>query len=338
MALSYQAKHRAKKWLKAGAVLLGAVLVFCAGRFIYLQRYLVYDADGVHLDYGGQPTYGAAEKDSKHDEEYILRQEGTVSALGGSRGKYKTFSGYYVTASQLLDPAHHKEILSAVDGANAVMLDMKTSVGKFLWDTSLPGTQTANTDTEAVKALVKELAGRGGVTLTARIPAFRDSAKALELRNQALPIKGGALWLDENGSYWLDPAGNDVADYLIAQARELEALGFDEIVFTDFHFPTSSNIRYGDKDGIGGVRDCAKAIKARLDVLEIPMSFLSNDDEITALSHRFYTVAENGNQVKPLATKFADLTKGEDGQLVFLTGSRDTRFNAYSKLQPIELD
>ncbi|HUV81018.1 MAG TPA: putative glycoside hydrolase, partial [Patescibacteria group bacterium] len=56
-------------------------------------------------------------------------------------------------------------------------------------------------------------------------------------------FKMSSLWLDNAGLAWIDPAAKESWDYNIAIAREVAALGFDEINFDYIRFPSDGNLR-----------------------------------------------------------------------------------------------
>jgi len=337
---SYGAKRRIRKAVQIILLVLALLLLLCILRAIYLQRFLVYDENGVHLDYSGVNTSPLPDSTAPDDGNFVLKQDSTVATVEGMEETTETplLKGYYVTSAQLISDERRPAVSDALEGANCVMLDMKTATGKFLYHTALANTQKASADLNAIEALVRELAGRKDMTLIARIPAFQDSSVALSDFSQALPIKNGALWIDWDGSYWLDPAGRDVADYLVSTARELKALGFDEVVFQNFHFPVSVNIHYTrDQSGDEAARACAETVARRLETYGITASFQSTDPAIEALSARAFLPAETGVEAVEMAKERTALLDGDDGRLVFLTDSRDTRFQPYGKLSPLEL-
>ena len=92
--------------------------------------------------------------------------------------------------------------------------------------------------------LIEDMTNRN-LYLIAAVPAFRDRAYGLEHTNIGLPYIGGngALWLDEQSCYWLNPGKNGTINYLDQIAEELEIMGFDEILFTDFRFPETDQLR-----------------------------------------------------------------------------------------------
>lgn len=331
---SYSAKLKLKKYLRIAVAVLLTFVLFYIGRIVYLQRFVVYDESGVHLDYTGQVSADTEKDRPQNLGDFVLEQEAAAgeSIEAPVQGQLSALSGIYLTTAQLMDENVRNTLSAVPEDADALMLDMKTLTGRYLYATSLPGTERTNTD---LTSLISELSKRPNLTLIARVPAFSDSAHALIDFSQSLPIKGGALWMDRNGSYWLDPAGTDVPGYLISLAQELYAMGFDEIVFDGFSFPQSTNIVYRrDITGAEATYQAAVTIAEQLALYEIPVSFISTDEDILALSARAFIPAETGDLVSELARTYSAIIQGSDAQLVFLTASRDTRFETYSVLSP----
>ena len=130
-----------------------------------------------------------------------------------------------------------------------------------------------------------------------------------------------------------------MADYLVSIARELTALGFDEVVFQNFDFPTSTNVHYTrDIPGAEATLTCAETVARRLATYGVKVSFQSADPAIEALSARAFLPAETGMEAVELAKARDEFLNGDDGKMVFLTDSRDTRFQPYGKLAPLVLN
>lgn len=338
MALSYEKKRRTQKWLVIAAIIIAVIALLLAGRFVYLQRFLVYDADGVHLDYGRQPVYPQRGESGGSSGDFPLEQKDPTGLSGAYGQVTKPYKGALVSVGQLADTEVRNRIADNVGTANSLMLEMKTDTGKFLYNTALSHTEKGNADCGAIESLVKTLSQRTDLWLIAKIPAFRDSAFAVADYAHSLALKNGALWMDEHGSYRLDPAGSDVEDYLVSTARELYALGFDEIVFEDFNFPASQNVVYNREiSGNDATLALAKSLKERLSLYNIPVSFMSEQQEIATLSQRVYIVPESGASVSAEAQKYGEFLQQDDGKLVFITASKDTRFYDYSVLAPLEI-
>ena len=335
--LSYTAKLRLKKALKIIGIVLAAILLLLIMRFVYLQRFVVYDENGVHLEYDRIDT-AVQQETVPPTGEFVLEQESAVGETieAPVEGKLSALKGVYLTYEQVLDEEIRAAVTEKLEDATALLMDVKTPTGKYLYATALPGTDRSQTD---LTQWIRELSKRHDLTLVARLPAFSDSAHALIDFSQSLPIKGGALWMDKNGSYWLDPAGEDVAEYLVSQARELYQLGFDEIVFDGFDFPDSVNIVYpSSPGGDEAMLACAQEVAKQVQNYEIPVSFISQTSQIIGLSSRAFIAAETGEMVSQTVREYSLLLPGNDARLVFLTASRDTRFETYSVLSPFTME
>lgn len=328
--LTYQSKSKLKKALRITLVVVGALALLALLRFIYVGRYLVYNEDGVQLQQSAE-TLNAAEPQGKPAEEFALIREGQTQQLGENASQ---ISGFYLTASQLMDASVRDQLSPLPGGCNTLLLDVKTATGKTLYPSAL-GSEPAASDVQTIADWIVNLKKTSHVTLVARIPAYRDSAVALSDYSMALPISGGALWMDANGSYCLDPASEKTVNFLLDTAKELSALGFDEIVFDGFDFPYSPNIVYSG-NGQQAAIDAAQTISQQLKAKGIGVSFGSASKDLLALSDHAWVHAGGGTLVSELARQYVDyLPAGESG-LVFLTASKDTRFSSYGVLTPFE--
>ncbi|MBR2080240.1 MAG: hypothetical protein IKC50_05315 [Oscillospiraceae bacterium] len=329
--VSYQTKNRLRRGVKIALLVLSLLLLLAIVRFIYLERFLVYDKNGVHLDLGGGVATLVDQTAAQKQEDFpLIREDASGTEVEQPQnGSLKRLSGVSVTAAQLLE----EDVRGALSGyaENAILLDVKTATGKFLYPT-----EQAHADVSAqageVAALIKQLKSGHGTTRIARLPAFSDRAFALADFSHSLAIKGGALWMDANGSYWLDPASEDTQSYLIAIAKELSRLGFDEVVFDNFNFPQSTSLVYSG-DGKQACRDAAAKIAEALGGTGIACSFVSDDEEILARSAHAYIPLTDNMMISSLIGEYAELFPNE-ASLVFLTDSRDSRLGQCSMLSP----
>lgn len=135
---------------------------------------------------------------------------------------------------------------------NAVVFDVKEGPGYILWDSQTtlakkiaaytPRTFTANDEAEMCRAFK--------LYCIARVTVFKDVLLAKSRPDLALHTPRGGL-LYENGAYWMNPAEPEVQDYHIGLAKELAAMGFDEIQFDYIRFPGATGIlnsEFGDPD------------------------------------------------------------------------------------------
>ena len=159
---------------------------------------------------------------------------------------------------------------------------LKSTFGNFYYSSSIDGAELADVDTAAVDSLIDWLS-QHGYYLIAEVPAFCDTAFALANSAAALPLSSGALWMDSNGCYWLDPASETVMIYLKQIARELSSRGFREVVFSDFRFPASNSISYhSEKSGAELTQDAAQELTTFFSGSNLMISFETDDTAFPA--------------------------------------------------------
>lgn len=336
---SYRNKRRAKKLaLVIGAVLLVFVL-FCIGRFIYLQRYLIYSDTEVSLDYNQDLQATNPPAEPLNPETFpvdMLSPEDHIAASSPSEEEMKPLAGFHITTTMLQNMDAVTEALTEQDAPDALLLDMKSIYGNFYYASSTPGAYQASADISAITNLISQLDADGSVYLIARIPAFTDNNFALANQSCGLPLRSGALWMNEENCYWLDPLEPEVQDFLVSMATELAQLGFEEILFDNFYIPASENIVYDiEMTREEAAVQAAQSLRNALEEVPIRISFGSSDPEIAKCSDRIYLTAAEGGQVSNLVESVRPNLQDPSAQIVFLTASRDNRFEGYGLLRPL---
>ena len=336
--LSYRNKRRAKLFLAVLAAVLAVILLFCLCRFIYLQRFLVYSSGSVQLDYDQNLISDPTAQQSPWDPGtvQIVTEEASVQASSTGDAPMKQLSGYYITTDMLQDMDKVTAALAEAGEVKTVMLDLKSDFGNFYYSSGIYGAVTTTyADVAAVDALIEDLAGRDNVYLIARVASLTDNNFALENQSCGLPLASGALWMS-GGCYWLDPMATSVQEYLVSIAQELAAMGFDEIVFDEFWIPDSTNIVYNSElTREEAAAEAAKTIRSLLTTDPIRVSFNSSNPKVAEVSDRVYLVTEDGSAVAGLVEEVQEPLEDPAAQIVFLTASRDTRFNGYGLLRPL---
>jgi hypothetical protein len=337
--------YRNKRVIKRVLLILLAVVLFLGalviGRFIYLQRFIVYSKGSAHLDYSqklspsGKTETAASSKDYPF-ETIVSGSEETQT----DQNDIPAVSGYYISTEMLSGGVDKvRDALKAASGYNAVLIDVKSVYGNFYYSTKLSGASVATDgiDVTEVDALIKDLTQTQGLTVIARVPAFSDSNFALAHQSEGLPLSSGALWTDHNGCYWLNPYSNDVQSYLSSIGLELSDLGFDEVLYDDFYFPDSANIVWSNTDVTkeAAVADAAKNISSDLSGDGLRVCFGSSAPEVAACASRVIVTTDDASQVETLISALKSSLSNTASQIVFLTSSRDTRFTACGVLRPL---
>ena len=253
----------------------------------------------------------------------------------GERGDdTERVSGYYIDLEMLQDPGAVLEAVQELTPPCTVMIDLKGGNGSFYYTTSIDGARQAAIDIPTVDAVISYLRSHG-FTMVARIRTFQDTNFAENHINSALRTASGSLWVG-NGFYWLDPASETVAAYLKQIARELAEKGFKEIVFDEFRFPNGTQIVYNsDKSRTELIAGVATDLLNFFASSNITISFgnPAADFALSGNSH-VYISGVTGSGVSATVKSYSKLTDLEN-QLVFLTGSKDRRFDDWQVLRPL---
>ena len=338
---SYRNRLRLRALLIGLGIALVILIALAVGIFIYLQRYVVYTPDGAHLDFSTRP--GASQTDTTlSNPNFVVEQadpvpgaEVVVDTDTTSETQTPTqMQGVYVTVEMLSQPSEVAKALEAYTEPTAVLVEVRSIFGNYYYPSSLSGAETSTlVNAPAVEELIQTLAANENLHLIARLPAFRNSAFALSNQECGLPLSSGALWLDADGCYWLDPANAKVLSHLEGAILELQTLGFDEVALDDFYFPDSANIAY-DGDGAAAVTEAARLLTTDLAEETIQLSFFTADPEVASYGTHVFAQEEDGAQVRPLVEALSGVCEPLEDRLVFLTDSRDTRFASYGLLKP----
>lgn len=320
-----------------GVVLAAALLLLC--RFLYLSRYVVYSGDEAYLDFDRTLSATRTPQTDTQPEDYPFTTLIATQEAAAETQARQQITGYYITTNML--SAGVDAVRSALDasgGYNAVMIDVKSVFGNYYYHSSLPGAQMATSaDLDAVEALIRDLTAQDGLTVIARVPAFSEPNYALSHQNQALSLSSGALWMDERRCYWLDPSDSAVQGFLASIALELQDMGFDEVLFDSFYFPSDESIRWSS-DGLsrqGAVQDAAEGLQLALEGSSIRLDLGSEDPVVAGFAERVFLTAGADADAESLAAGLSGALSDPASQLVFLTSSRDTRYEAYSVLRPL---
>ena len=332
--ISYRRKLFLKKLLRVLLILTGTAAAVSIVLLIYLEPYVTYDRQGAHLDLSGtkSETAGTTEPAARPvvQDAQIVFQEAEPES-----DSIADMTGYYITTAMLREPDRVLQTLQSLESSCAVMIELKSVYGNFYYSTSIGGASTADVGIQAVDEILSYLRSHG-FYMIAQIPAFCDSNFALANQSCGLPLASGALWMDERACYWLDPADEAVLSYLMQIARELSSLGFQEVAFSEFRFPSSKNISYSsEKTGAQLIEEAAKELTTFFTGSNLTISFVTDETAFpaSACSGRLYIPDVDGSKVEKYVQSYGSASTLSE--LVFLANSRDTRFEDQATLRPL---
>ena len=224
-------------------VILAAVVV------MLLQRNIVYDAQGtpqLRLPWTDTTEEEATQEQETPDVDLIIQESEEPEPVLESHVIFQT-------EQMPLTLESWQAVLQQIDQDAAVPYDavaftLKDSSGKVYFDALAMGVSAVNVEEDTMAALAEATAGN--LYTIARMSCFRDPKAAnADVEGKGLKNTGGYIFYDGNNSQWLDPAKEAARTYLCGIAVEAAELGFDEILLTDFSYPTEGKldkIAYGD--------------------------------------------------------------------------------------------
>lgn len=335
MNLSYKTRRNLQNLGIFTLILLLLAMVVWAVWMLWLDRYVVYTSEGAKLDFSlsVEDLSGEVAVKPNTDETISIYYNEGDNAVNTSTDLTQII-GYYIDAEMMANEMDLVlEQVQLLPQGTPVMIDMKDDWGYFYYATSA-SSHPAKVDADMVKDLLRELQRRG-CYMIARVSAFRDYFFGLENVNYGLPHSSRRyLWQDSGRCYWLNPGSEGTMAYLIQIATEIKALGFNELVFSNFYFPNTTDIYFaGDK--VSTLRNAADRLVSTCGSGSFCISFVSNtpDFALPEGRSRLYLENQSASAVNSLAQSAT--VPDQTVNLVFLTEINDTRFDAYSVLRPI---
>ena len=337
MNLSYRARRNLRFLLIGALIFLLLAIVLWMVWIIWLDRYVVYTRDGAQLDFDrpiGAFSGVLAEPPELSDTVPIYYNEGENEI--NLSNELTTIHGYYADTAALRKSVDTvRQQIEQLPRGTPIMLDVKNTAGQFYYSTAVGSQTTSRIDIEAMDSLLEYLRGRNYYTI-ARLPAFRDYDFGLHNVPYGLSLPSGiGLWMDDTGCYWLNPTSDGTLNYLIQIVNELKALGFDEVVFTDFCFPDTQKILF-DGDRTAAINNAAENLAIICSSGSFCVSFVSNDP-LFRLPDRRCRLYRTG--VAAADVRYAAEASGVTDtsiHLVFLTETNDTRYDDYCVLRPLD--
>ncbi len=346
MIIPYRAQQTLRRLGVTLLALLMLLVVLLLCWFLWLQRYIVYTADGAILDFNVSLEFSGGEvvQEPQPPQNSDL-QFSQGSNLSENTKELVQFIGYRVTLDALkADIDAVKQDISALPKGTTILLELKTKRGEFAYTTTL-GPNVKGLDSTRVDELIAYLRS-SGYYIIAQVPAFieyeyfmYDSVHWSRNVNGLSRASGSsALWEDPSNRpcFWLNPTADGARSYLIQIVSELRSFGFNEVAFSYFQFPDTDNIKFsGDRNA--ALAETAEVLVKTCATETFAVSFIrSNADlPIPEGRTRLYLTGVPAGDVAIMAGRVnAANTKA---QLVFFADTNDTRFDEYSVLRPLDM-
>jgi len=156
--------------------------------------------------------------------------------------------GIYLTGWSAGSPSKVRSVIDLIKRTelNAVVVDIKDYSGYVSYAMDVPEVKASGAEGEIRIArpntLIKELHDNG-IYVIGRITDFQDPILAKAHPEWAMHNKTtGAVWADNRGLAWMDPAAKPVWDYLASITKDAFARGFDEVQFDYLRFASDGSL------------------------------------------------------------------------------------------------
>ncbi len=304
---------------------------------LWLQRFVVYTPQGAVFDFSYQKdTAQAVEAKPARPGVDIDIWYGAADGPEETEKGLEQLTGYYVTVEQLQEDLQQvqQKLLSLPKGT-PVLLDVKGIWGLFYYSTKVGDSTSSSFDMDTMDAFFASVNAAGLYTI-ARLPAFRDNDFARKHQSCGLTATGGYLYAGADKCYWLEPDNETVLTYLIQVTKELQKMGFDEVVFKDFCFPDTDKLSF-DGDRAAVIAKAAESLATACAGKGFVVSFLTSDMDFALPDGNCRLYLENVAAAELEATLGLLGLKDSDQRVVVLAQTNDTRYDICGCLRPIDL-
>ena len=237
-------RGRGSKW-KILLVIVLLLTIAVSASVLYMQQYMVYSPDGhrqIVLPWQTEPEDSPLpenpEDDPLNNVDVVLQNPEPQKAA--------EILAYALPAQALTSPAWAEWLAGGRGQAGgAVAVRLKTSNGTIYYDSAhaVSGAVQLAPEPGDTAAVLRAITAREDLHTIASMACLQDfKAANADVEGRGLKNTGGYIFYDGNNSLWLDPAKPAAREYVCALAKEIAELGFDELLLTDFSYPTEGKI------------------------------------------------------------------------------------------------
>ena len=246
-------RGRGPKWKILLSILLVLTIVVAVS-VIYMQQYLVYSPDGHRQIVLPWQTEGGKEPPPEENPENDPLAGLDVVVQEPEPEAPKDTVAFTIPAQPLrqnvwgeISDMSFSERSSGT--YNAVAVRLKTSNGTIYFNSANAVSGAVDImddpgeDPDETAITLGLITSREGVHTIASMACLQDfKAANADVEGRGLKNTGGYIFYDGNNSLWLDPAKPGAREYVCALAKEIAEMGFDELLLTDFSYPTEGKI------------------------------------------------------------------------------------------------
>lgn len=284
----YRGKRLRRKWVKwvtIALIVLIVLIAIAAFLFYGLQKYVVYNQDGLTVEFPILKE-DTAQQESLGDpsqQDVVVEKTDTSTVTATAGYDLDAMKAVYIDYTGISED----HVLAVADGmsqGNALVLQLKPASGQLSYKTSVreaDGYQVNGTEDLAaiVKAVKKE---HEDLWIVGELSCCVDSFMSQRNAVSALHTSDGDVYSDGNGG-WIDPTSSEMRSYIIDLATELADMGFDEILLTNVMHPSLSTDQFTYVDENAG-EDATSIINSY--ILSVARSISSTGVKVSAVGTR----------------------------------------------------
>lgn len=239
-------RGRGPRWKIFLAIVLVAVIAVAVS-VIYLGEHIVYSSDGrrqIVLPWQREDQDAAS---SGGQEDGTDAPSVDIQVQEPEEPEIVETAAVSMPAQPISQSSWNEFKLNVLYGTsavahNAVAVRLKTSNGTIYFNSANAVSGAAETELDTAAALA-DITGQEGLHAIASMSCLQDfKAANADVEGRGLKNTGGYIFYDGNNNLWLDPAKPATREYVCALAKEIAELGFDELLLTEFSYPTVGKI------------------------------------------------------------------------------------------------
>ena len=285
----YRGKRKYSWIITLTATVLVLLIMLAVWLFYDLQKYIVYDKDGLHLDLSAQrdallnPGVQPEPIDKQPtipsvDVEIVVEQKDYSEIQTSAGTELEPLRAIYVPMAELRESTlNYYATGGNMGNFNALALELKGADGFLAWHSRVSATDSfAVNGTLELGAQLEALKAQD-IYLVAVLGSLTDTAMAQRNAPIALKNADGSVYSDRAAGGYLDPYNETTRSYLLALLTELRDLGFDEVLLQGFACPADEQLRFSQPmtrtpDPVSALASLGLWLREQADSLGIKLS------------------------------------------------------------------
>lgn len=244
----YKGRRKKRNYALIPTIIITAIVAVSLVLFYGMQKYAVITKDGVSVELPilqeGKTvidSQGHEVKVFEPVEVELIYDQPDYSYIKPQAGEEAPEVRAIFVPAENLTKDKLMEYVGRLSLGNALVLEMKPRAGTLMWTSQASeavnyGLNMSSETVAQLPQLIAEMKDKG-IYLAAQISCCLDELFASRSTTVTLRrADNNANYIDESGT-WLDPYSLTVRNYIIQCARELYALGFDEVILADVAHP-----------------------------------------------------------------------------------------------------